>query len=375
MDRHHGDPVAEQRAWEAGAGAAWLDGLAVLQVTGSERLPWLNSLTTQRLDTLRPGDGAESLVLDANGRIDHALGVVDTGYATCLVLPAAQASDLMAFGMSMRFTLDVSVADVSDEAAILATPGAPACDIPSLWTWDDPWPGVVDGGAAYGPVVDHPGARWRWRLTAVPRAARAHATDALRRTGAVPVGRWALEALRIAAWRPSGASPGVVGSLPHELDWLRTAVHLNKGCYRGQETVAKVRRVGRPPRRMTMLHLDGSTVHMPAPGAPLVVRGEGDGGPVGTVTSRGHHHILGPIALGLVARRVSPDVDLMADGVPARQEIIVPPSGLTADRLDTGDPFGLPSAGTGRGTLAAPRGKRSVAGSVAGRRIGLIRGR
>jgi folate-binding protein YgfZ len=379
VDQHHGDPVAEQRAWEAGAGAAWLDGLAVLRVTGGDRLSWLNSLTTQRMESLRPGSSAETLVLDPNGRIEHALAVVDTGQSTYLVVPAGQAPDLMAFLTAMRFTLDVSVANVSDEAAILATPGAipgvTALGIPAPWTWDDPWPGVSDGGAAYGPVVGHPGARWRWRLAAVPHGARPHVADTLRRMGVTPVGTWALEALRIAAWRPSGAAPGAVGALPHELDWLRTAVHLNKGCYRGQETVAKVYNVGRPPRRLAMLHLDGSTLHLPAPGAALLVRGAESGGPVGTITSSGRHHVLGPIALGLVARRVPPDVELVADGVPARQEIIVPPSGFSAERPNTDGPAGLPGAGGGRGTLVGSRGRRGGAGPATGRRIGLTRGR
>lgn len=58
-------------------------------------------------------------------------------------------------------------------------------------------------------------------------------------------GAWAVDALRIAAWRPRfGAEQTTYRTIAHELDWLRTAVHLHKGCYRGQETIARVHNLG-----------------------------------------------------------------------------------------------------------------------------------
>ena len=119
--------------------------------------------------------------------------------------------------------------------------------------WRDPWPDLVGDTAAYGPVDDHPGSARRWRELIVPRA------DLVAAVGDRPVaGIWAAEALRVAAWRPRLGFETDHRTIVHEVDWLRTAVHLHKGCYRGQETVARVHNLGRPPRRLVFLHLDGS---------------------------------------------------------------------------------------------------------------------
>jgi len=157
----------------------------------------------------------------------------------------------------------------------------------------------------------------------------------------------ALEALRIAAWRPRFAAEVDERTIPHELDWLRSAVHLSKGCYRGQETVAKVHNLGHPPRRLVMLHLDGSDAVLPVRGDEVVLPGASpasatdrppsvskatgadDDTVVGRITSSAQHHELGPIALAVIKRTVDPLADLvvLADGirVAAAQEIIVPP--------------------------------------------------
>ena len=98
-------------------------------------------------------------------------------------------------------------------------------------------------------------------------------------------------------------------------------MHLDKGCYRGQETVARVHTLGRPPRRLTLLHLDGTENRLPTQGADLLL----DGKAVGVVGTSARHHELGPIALGLVKRNVGIDATLEADGMPAAQEIVVDP--------------------------------------------------
>jgi folate-binding protein YgfZ len=253
----------------------------------------------------------------------------------------------------MRFTLDVSADDVTHQIALLATPGATPDPGPGLWAWDDPWPGVVPGGTHYAPVEGHPGHRWRLRLTAFPAPDRATVERRLAKLGTVGAGTWALDALRIAAWRPWVGAAGVKGALPHELDWLRTAVHLRKGCYRGQETVAKIVNVGRPPRRVVMLHLDGSDLALPAPGAPVTAREDPAQAPIGVVTSAARHHLLGPIALALVTRGVDPTADLMADGVPTAQVLILPPGGASAARPRIDAPPGLGRGlGPGRPVLA-----------------------
>src|SRR5208282_2421567 len=102
------------------------------------------------------------------------------------------------------------------------------------------------------------------------------------------------------------------------------AVHLTKGCYRGQETVARVHNLGHPPRRLVFLDLDGSADRLPAHGDPV----ELDGTVVGFTGSAARHYELGPIGLALVKRTVPVDATLLAGsgvGVAAAQEVIVPP--------------------------------------------------
>ncbi len=132
-------------------------------------------------------------------------------------------------------------------------------------------------------------------------------------------GTWAAEALRVAAWRPRLGHETDHRTIPHEVDWLRTAVHLHKGCYRGQETIARVHNLGRPPRRLVFLHLDGSGHVLPAVGSPLTL----DGREVGRLTSVARHHEDGPVALGVVKRSVAEDVDLLVDGISAAQTVVV----------------------------------------------------
>ncbi|WP_460461006.1 CAF17-like 4Fe-4S cluster assembly/insertion protein YgfZ, partial [Angustibacter peucedani] len=134
-------------------------------------------------------------------------------------------------------------------------------------------------------------------------------------------GTWAAEAARVAAWRPRLGLESDHRTIPHEVDWLRTAVHLTKGCYRGQETVARVHNLGRPPRRLVMLHLDGSAHHLPPSGTDV----EHDGRRVGHVTTAARHHELGPVALALVKRSLDPSAVLVVDGVSAAQELVVRP--------------------------------------------------
>ena len=140
----------------------------------------------------------------------------------------------------------------------------------------------------------------------------------------------AWDALRIAAWRPLIGRDTDARSIPAELDWMRTAVHLHKGCYRGQESVARVVNLGKPPRRLTFLQLDGSRGDLPESGARLM-RGNRQ---VGVVTSAARHYELGPVALALISRNVSEDTVFDIDGVSAAQEIIVPRDGRSEDSPD-----------------------------------------
>jgi hypothetical protein len=134
-------------------------------------------------------------------------------------------------------------------------------------------------------------------------------------------GLWAYEALRIARGEPRLGLDTDHRTIPNEVGWIGSAVHLEKGCYRGQETVARVHTLGRPPRRLTLLHLDGSENRLPAVGSELRAGEKA----VGFVGTSARHHELGPIALAMVKRTVPLDQQLEVDGLPAAQEVLVDP--------------------------------------------------
>ena len=182
------------------------------------------------------------------------------------------------------------------------------------------------GGYQYSEVVAHPGAEYHWRIAIVEADAAASALSDLEAAGLI-----ATEALRVAAWRPRWGGEVDERSLPHESDWIRSAVHLSKGCYRGQETVAKVHNLGHPPRRLAALQLDGSEDVLPTTGAS-VFAGDNE---VGHITSVARHFEDGPIALAILSRRApTGDLVVRAEGadIAAAQQVIVPAdAGATAD--------------------------------------------
>lgn len=335
---HYGDPVREQRLLEQGLAVVDLSHRSVVRVSGPDRLRWLDSLTSQRLLDLPPRTSVESLLLSPEGRVEHALHVVDDGEATWLVLEPGEGAPAAAWLDSMRFMLRVEVADVTDDWAVLGEPVGRESLPGEPLAWVDPWPRTSPSSTRYGPADDeHPGADRPWREVLVPRA------ELVAAVGDRPLaGTWASEALRVAAWRPRLGAETDERTIPHEVDWLRTGVHLSKGCYRGQETVAKVHNLGRPPRRLVALHLDGSGAALPAPGAEVVDVDRGRA--VGHLTSAVRHHELGPVALALVKRSTPVDARLVVDGVAAAQEVVVDP--------DTAPAHARPQLATPRRPLA-----------------------
>ncbi|MBO9555275.1 folate-binding protein [Cellulomonas sp.] len=334
---HYGDPTAEQRALTRGGAVVDQSHLGVVRVAGPDRLSWLNSITSQELTNLPPRTSTELLVLSPQGHVEHAAGVVDDGEATWLVTetPVGLATWLN----RMKFMLRVEIDDVTDEWAAIGEPVAAEGTADEPVTWRDPWPTTAPGGTRYGPPDDeHPGADRHWRLVLVPRARLVDEVRAREAAGWPLVGTWASEAVRVEAFRPRAARDVDHRTIPHELDWLRTAVHLHKGCYRGQETVARVHNLGRPPRRLVLLHLDGSGHLLPEPGADVheVTADHEPGRAVGKVTTVARHHELGPVALAVVKRSTPVDATLVVDceggAVAAGQEQVVPGEGVSVDR-------------------------------------------
>jgi tRNA-modifying protein YgfZ len=303
---HYGDPLREQRATEESAGVVDRSNRGVVRITGPDRLSWLHSLTTQALDGLAPGASAQALVLSPNGHVEHHLTLTDDGTATWLHVEPGTAAALVEFLESMRFMLRVEVADVSGDHAVLTVLGPEAGDIAA----------GLDGVRA----SVNPGPFGTIDLI-VARDRLAGAAGDLVRRGAAAAGMWAFEALRIAAHVPRLGLDTDHRTIPHEVGWIDAAVRLDKGCYRGQETVARVHNLGHPPRRLVFLSLDGSEDRLPGHGDPV----ELDGATIGFTGSAARHYELGPIGLALVKRTVPVDATLLAGGVPAAQEVIVPP--------------------------------------------------
>lgn len=346
---HYGDPAREQRRLERGEALVELP-YEVVTVTGADRLGWLDTLSSQRLRDLAPGASAELLLLDVHGRIEHQAWAVEEAEsaAVFLITESGGSQPLAEFLDSMRFMLDIQVATAPD-LVVLGAVAPPDRETARLADSElirarvaDPWPGVVPGGTRYSLLEQddaaHPGRATPFVMLLVAQDRVAEVVAAARTRGVTAAGMLAWEALRVAAWRPRSAREVDEKSLPHELDWLRTAVHLSKGCYRGQEGVARTFNLGRPPRRVVMLHLDGSDHLLPEPGADIGY----DGRRVGTVTTVARHHELGPIALAVLKRTVPADAALEVAGpagpIAASQEVVVGHSGFGEGRPEAHGP-------------------------------------
>lgn len=321
---HYGDPFREQRELSQGRAVVDLSHQGVVTVSGPDRLSWLNSLTSQLLLNLEPGRGAETLLLTVQGRIEYGARLLDDGETTWLIVEGSEAHGLAGWLQRMKFMLRVEIADASAEWAVVGSVG-PVAGLADYAVWVDPWPGITAGGFPYSTVQEdlHPGHERPWSEYLVPRDSLYTAVTSLE--DHQPAGTMASEALRVAAWRPRMGFETDDKAIPHELDLLRSAVHLAKGCYKGQETVARVHNLGHPPRRLVFLHLDGSEHTLPKEGSAVVL----DGRTVGRVTSVAHHWEMGPIALAVIKRSVDPAATLVVhdDGelYAAAQEIIVAP--------------------------------------------------
>lgn len=294
------NPLVEQRGLLAGTSAVAIE-RSVITVVGEERLNWLHALLSQNLRSLKPGESAEALLLNPQGHIEAIAHVVDDGVTTSLIVNTESAKLLFDHLSKMKLRTRVELA-LNDELQVFATLGKPI-EGASL-VWHDPWPGVYPGGHRYAKTA---GESWDYFESVASTC------------NLEPAGTESLTALRIAAHRPD-MSEVDDKTLPHELDLLTTAVHLSKGCYRGQEAVAKVHNLGHPPRRLVLLHLDGSAHVLPKPGA-AVMHGEQE---VGRVTSVATHYEAGAIALAVVRRNLDLGAVLEIEGVSAAQEEIVP---------------------------------------------------
>lgn len=276
---HYGSLVTEQRRLVAGEGFVDLSNRQVFRIGGPDRLTWLHALTTQDFTRVVPGQPIEAMVLSPQGRIEHAFSGTDDGEVFTAHTEPGAAESLLAWLRSMVFMSRVEISDPDPQTAVI---------------------GLGD---------------LSWRFVS-----RDDLTQAPAELGP-PAGSWAWEALRIEAGIARIGFDTDDKTIPNELGVLGGAVQVDKGCYRGQETVARVHNLGKPPRRLTRLLLDGSAERLPEPGAPIEL---GDRA-VGIVGTSARHHELGPIALGLIKRNVDTAETVLVEGISATQEPVVDP--------------------------------------------------
>jgi folate-binding protein YgfZ len=288
---HYGDPFKEQRLLEAGQASVDVSGFPTFSISGPERLSWLQAITTQDFSALRPGVEVAAYILDPQGHIIHAFTGTDDGECFAARTEPGHLDALLEWLRRMVFATKVEVVAGGCRTAF---GDLGPCSAFASQSQDD----EIDGRSS-------------------PRVPGSCLTQA---------GMWAWDALRIAKGIPRIFLDTDERTLPNELanpvgDRLGDAVHLKKGCYPGQETVARIYNVGRPPRRLTRLLLDGSEDRLPEIGSDVLL----DGQSVGRMGTSARHYELGPIGLALIKRDIPLDATLTVEGIPAAQQVIVDP--------------------------------------------------
>ncbi|MEV6344469.1 folate-binding protein [Actinoplanes sp. NPDC051851] len=314
---HLGDPMREQRLLETAVGLVDRSNRDVLAVPGEERASWLHTLTTQHLSALSADEGSELMVLSPHGHVEHHAYVTEDGTTAWLDTEPGAGPALLRYLEMMRFFTRVEPRDATSEIAVLSLvgPGAAAL-FPGLAAprvGELPGPKFAAGSVPPEATSAYPVRAFEGGLARrvplgvdllIPRSAKAAVIEKL---GVPQAGLWAYEAIRVAHRIPRLGHETDHRTIPAEAGFMAAAVHLDKGCYRGQETVARVHHLGRPPRRLVLLHLDGiATDHPPAQGTPI----ELDGRTVGFVGTAVRHHELGLVALGVLKRNVADDARL-----------------------------------------------------------------
>jgi folate-binding protein YgfZ len=312
---HYGDPLREQRDLTDRVAFVDRSHREVIALPGEDRLSWLHTVTSQHLTGLAESAGAQALVLDPHGRIEHHLQLANVDGTVWIDVEAGQAAPLLDYLQRMRFMSRVEPTDASATMAVLSVAGPVTDATLAAAGLPVPGPQAYDVASADGVIAR----RMSWPVAGavdllVPRDRLAAIAAALQDAGATPAGSWAWEALRVEAGQPRQGLETDHRSIPHELGWIGVKgspdapVHLDKGCYRGQETVARVHNLGRPPRLLALLHLDGVDA-LPAHGDE-VLAGERV---VGTVGSVARHWELGPVALAVLRRQAVEDADVRSE--------------------------------------------------------------
>jgi tRNA-modifying protein YgfZ len=303
---HYGDPMREQRILETAAGVIDRSNRPVLVISGPDRLPWLHSICSQHVSNLADGESTEALVLSPHGHVEQHWQLTERDGTVWLDVEPGMADDALGYLQKMRFLKRVEPSEVSDEWAVIGLVG-PAADAVLVAAGQTPPTTRAIALPAGGFARRTP---WGDVDLVVPRARLADEITGLVAAGAAPAGLWAYDAKRVEARRPRLRFETDHRTIPHEVGWIDTAVHLDKGCYRGQETVARVQNLGRPPRRLVLVHLAGESDVLPDVGTSVELAGRS----VGFLGTAVQHHELGPVALAVIKRSIPDDAELTVAG-------------------------------------------------------------
>jgi len=304
---HYGDPMREQRILETAAGVIDRSNRPVLAISGPDRLPWLHSICSQHVSNLADGESTEALVLSPHGHVEQHWQLTERDGTVWLDVEPGMADDALGYLQKMRFLKRVEPSDVSDEWAVIGLVGPAADAVLVAAGHTPPTTRAIAALPAGGFARRTP---WGDVDLVVPRARLADGITGLVAAGAAPAGLWAYDAKRVEAHRPRLRFETDHRTIPHEVGWIDTAVHLDKGCYRGQETVARVQNLGRPPRRLVLVHLAGESDLLPDVGVSVELAGRS----VGFLGTAVQHYELGPVALAVIKRSIPDDAELTVAG-------------------------------------------------------------
>ncbi len=270
-------------------GAALLDqpARATLTLTGADRLEFLQRLVTQQLADLAPGSVVPAFFLSRKGRIDADLRVVHLADRTILETDAHAVEALRASLDQYLFSEDVVFGTLPESTHVIELHGEVA--VATLASIEPSLPEVgsaIEG--ASGVIARTDGLGGPGYVVVLPTDGVNAFVDAWLTAGGTAVGWYAANIARIEAGRPSYFIDFGPDSLPGETGVLRDRVCFTKGCYVGQEVVARMDALGHPARMLVALRFDlpeGAEPFQPITGAPVRASDNEDAKVIGAVTS------------------------------------------------------------------------------------------
>ncbi|HEX3733678.1 MAG TPA: folate-binding protein [Solirubrobacterales bacterium] len=281
----------------------------VIAVTGPDGAEYLQGQLTNDVEALGVGEGQYAALLDRKGHMQADMRVLRSEAEEILVDTEGVARPAVVRHLTMySIGREVEVVDVSEERATLSLIGPRAVEVAGTAVLPE---NACENSAVAGVECLAVGTRGGIDLV-VAATESERLREALRAAGAVEVAAEAAEILRVEAGVPRYGAEMGSETMPAEAGIVERVVSFTKGCYIGQETVARLHYKGRPNR-----HLRGLRLSAPAqPGTPLRL-GEKEVGRLGGACVS---PAFGPIALAILRREAEPGAELAVgeDGVTAR---------------------------------------------------------